>query len=332
MIEIDGAGGEGGGQIVRTSLALSLLTGKAFHIDRVRAGRAKPGLRQQHLTAVQAAATVGGARVEGATLGSQSFSFQPDKLCHGEFTFDVGTAGSTMLVLQTVLPALMLAAGPTRLRLIGGTHNPMAPPFEFIDQTFLPLMRLMGPGLQIQLKRYGFYPAGGGEVEVEIEPVAALKPLQLLERVPQPGRARALICKLPTHVAERELRVVSRRLGLSGEILNSEQTTGNVLTLTFPGGQVDETITSVGERGLTAEKVAERACAEAELFLAQGVPVGQHLADQLLLPLALAGSGEFLTGPPSAHTLTNIDTIGHFLSVPVRVEELSHGPWRIAIG
>lgn len=330
MIEIDGSRGEGGGQIVRTSLALSLLTGQPFRITKVRAGRDKPGLRQQHLTAVRAAAEVGRARLSGAEVGSKSFQFEPSAPVGGDFVFDVGTAGSTMLVLQTVLPVLMLAQAPSRLRLIGGTHNPMAPPFEFIAQTFLPLIQRMGPKIQAELKRHGFYPAGGGQVEVSIDPVARLEPLRLLERRPVvSGRARALICRLPAHVGERELKVVRQRLGWEGEVVSAEDATGNVLTLTIPAGEVTETITALGERGLAAETVASRACDEAESYLRHQAPVGEHLADQLLLPLALAGSGEFLTGPLTLHTLTNLETIGLFLPVRFQTEELAGGLHRV---
>lgn len=331
MIEIDGARGEGGGQIVRTSLALSLLTGKAFRITKIRAGREKPGLRQQHLTAVKAAAEVGQARRTGVEVGSKAFTFEPGTIKGGDFLFDVGTAGSTMLVLQTILPVLMLASVPSRLRLIGGTHNPMAPPFDFIDQTFVPLLNRMGPMVKVQLKRYGFYPAGGGQVDVAIQPAPRLAPLRLLERIAEKptGKARALVCRLPTHVGERELKVVRQRLGWDGEVADNQETTGNVLTLSVPVGEVTETITSIGERGLAAETVASRACDEAESYLRRRAPVGEHLADQLLLPLALAGSGEFLTGPPTLHTTTNIETIALFLPVRFQSEELSGGVWRI---
>lgn len=162
MLTIDGAYGEGGGQIIRTSLALSLVTGKSFCANNIRANRAKPGLRQQHLTAVKSTAEIGEAIVEGAEVGSREFTFIPGKIKPGDYTFDIGTAGSATLVLQTVLPPLMIASGASMLRLQGGTHNVHAPPFEFLERTFLPLVSRLGPQIVIELVRYGFYPPGGG--------------------------------------------------------------------------------------------------------------------------------------------------------------------------
>src|SRR5689334_5065034 len=161
-ILIDGSQGEGGGQILRSSLALSVLTGKPFKIENIRANRDKPGLGRQHLTAVLAAAKICSAGVSGAVLGSRELSFWPGKLKPGEYAFDVGSAGSTTLVFQTVLPPLMLADGPSQLQLQGGTHNIHAPPFDFLAKTFLPVVNRMGPQVNVELVRAGFFPAGGG--------------------------------------------------------------------------------------------------------------------------------------------------------------------------
>src|SRR5688572_13978512 len=206
MLTIDGSYGEGGGQIIRTSLALSLVTGKPFRAEHVRANREKPGLRQQHLTAVKAAAEIGQAQVEGAAVGSREFTFIPGTVTPGDYTFSVGTAGSATLVLQTVLPPLMIASGPSVLRFEGGTHNVHAPPYDFLERTFLPLVNRMGPNILIELGRYGFYPPGGGRFDVFIEPTVKPRRLDLLkcgevlER-----RARALVVNLPAGMAEREL-------------------------------------------------------------------------------------------------------------------------------
>ena len=178
MLTIDGSRGEGGGQILRTSLGLSLVTGRAFRIVRIRAGRAKPGLRHQHRTAVQAAARVGNAEVEGAEVGSMELTFVPGAVAAGEYEFSVGTAGSAALVLQAVLPALLTASQPSRLKLEGGTHNPFAPPFDFLAKTFLPIVNRMGPRVTAELERPGFYPAGGGEMRLTIEPCARLRRIQ----------------------------------------------------------------------------------------------------------------------------------------------------------
>src|SRR5512141_1809539 len=203
MITIDGSKGEGGGQILRTSLALSLVTGQPFRMERVRARRQKPGLLKQHLTAVEAAKTVGCAEVEGAALSSQTFEFRAGPVTPGNYRFAVGTAGSATLVLQTVLPALLAASGHSTLTLEGGTHNPMAPPFDFLAKCFIPLVHRMGPSVELDLQRHGFYPAGGGRFHARIEPVKKLSRLELLERGSIRARqARVLVSKLPEHVGQ----------------------------------------------------------------------------------------------------------------------------------
>src|ERR1051326_3946650 len=182
MITIDGSQGEGGGQIMRTSLALSLVTGQPFRMEQIRAKRQKPGLLRQHLTAVEAAKTVGGAEVEGAALNSQTLEFRPRSVTPGNYRFAVGTAGSATLVLQTVLPSLLTASGPSTLTLEGGTHNPLAPPFDFLSCSFMPLIHRMGPSVELELRTPGFYPAGGGKFHARVEPAKRLSPLVLDER------------------------------------------------------------------------------------------------------------------------------------------------------
>ncbi len=337
MITIDGSFGEGGGQIIRTSLALSLIKQQAFRIYNVRARRTRPGLQRQHLTAVNAAAEVGQAQVDGASVGAREFTFRPNEVRPDSYTFDIGTAGSTALVLQAVLPPLMIAREPSLLVLRGGTHNVHAPPYEFLARTFLPLVGRMGPRVSIELERYGFYPPGGGQFNVYIEPAARPTPLALLARgAVLNQRARALVVNLPPAIAERELSVVREQLGWTDEQLQIETSTdalspGNVLTLEFESEHLTEIITGIGERGVRAETVAARACAEARQYLAHDAPVGEHLADQLLIPLALAGGGSYRTGPPSLHTTTNIEVIKKFLRVEIEVRELHDGTWLIEV-
>jgi RNA 3'-terminal phosphate cyclase (ATP) len=335
VIAIDGSMGEGGGQIVRTSLALSLVTGQGFRIDKVRAGRAKPGLRKQHLTAVLAAAQLSGARVEGAGVGSSSFSFQPGPVEGGDYCFDIGSAGSTMLVLQTILPPLMRAGRPSRVVLIGGTHNPMAPPFDFLHETFVPILNRCGARLSLRLSRYGFYPAGGGRVEVHIEPTGQLRPLCLISQAPpDPGRARSLLVKLPAAIARRQLEVVEQVLGwtaLHHEMSDQALSPGNMLSLAIPRADLTEIISSLGETGVAAEQVARKACQEAARYLQIGAPVGEHLADQLLISMALTGSGQFLTGPLSLHTLTNLDSIRRFVPVRFQTEQVAAQLWKVSV-
>jgi RNA 3'-terminal phosphate cyclase (ATP) len=328
-MHVDGSEGEGGGQILRTSLALSMITGTPVRIDKIRARRAKPGLMRQHLTSVLAAARVSNAHVQGAEVGSREITFAPSDIEAGDYHFAVGTAGSTTLILQTVLPALLLASGPSRLTLEGGTHNPMAPPFEFLDRAFLPLIRRMGPRVEITLERAGFYPAGGGRFEAVIHP-AKLVPLDLLERGEiRSRRGTVLLANLPGHIAERELRHLAQQTSWPESALESRRLDsagpGNAVLLELESDAVTEVFTSVGEIGLAAEKVADRAVQEMRTYLAAGVPVGEHLADQLLLPLALAGGGSFRTVPLSLHAKTQIDLIPRFLDVRIEVEEEAGG-------
>lgn len=337
MITIDGSKGEGGGQILRTSLALSLITGKAFRITRIRAGRRKPGLLRQHLTGVNAAAEIGGAETEGASLGSTELAFSPTGIRAGDYRFSIGSAGSAMLVLQTVLPALMIADQPSKLTVEGGTHNPAAPPFDFLKQTFLPILKRIGPDVRLELERPGFFPAGGGVVHAEIKPSRMLKPIKLLDRgTAKSPRARCLISKLSEDVAKKELRVLRNRLGLKAEhctieTIKSSPGPGNVLLVEIECENVNEVISAYGERGVKSEWVAKNAAKAARDFLESEAPVGEYLADQLLLPLALAGGGEFKTGELSKHTLTNIDTIKTFLPIEIDCEEVNQSQWIVRI-
>ncbi|MBN1203799.1 MAG: RNA 3'-terminal phosphate cyclase [Myxococcaceae bacterium] len=328
MVRIDGSKGEGGGQVLRTSLALSLVTGTPFQMVNIRAGRQKPGLLRQHLTAVKAAAEVGAAEVTGAELGSRELTFKPRALSAGNYSFAVGTAGSATLVLQTVLPALMLASGPSTLMLEGGTHNPAAPPFDFLEKAYLPLVRRMGPKVEAVLERYGFFPAGGGKFRVSVEP-APLRPLTLLERGAVKRRqATALIAQLPFDVAKRELAAVERVLKWKPTELRTEELKrstgpGNVLWLEVESEHVTEVFTAFGERGVRAEEVAERAAGAARRYLEAEVPVGENLCDQLLLLLALAKGGTFRTLPLDGHSETQLHTFSNFLDVKVDVREVS---------
>jgi RNA 3'-terminal phosphate cyclase (ATP) len=300
VITIDGSFGEGGGQILRSSLALALVTGTPVTIEHIRARRTKPGLRPQHLTAVRAAAEVGQAEVEGDAVGSQRLVFRPQAAHPGAYHFRIGTSGSTTLVLQTVLPALLVAAGPSQVTLEGGTHNPLAPPFEFFARTYLPVLRQMGHIVEARLERHGFSPAGGGRLTVSVEPAAEWRGFDLLQRGRLLGRrVRALVASLPEHIGERECATAVRKLGLrrdeaAVELIDGSSGPGNVLLIELEFEHVCEVISGFGKRGVKAEKVAADACREARRFLDADVPVGEHLADQLLLPLAIGaarGSG-----------------------------------------
>lgn len=335
MLHLDGSAGEGGGQILRTALGLSLVTGTPFTIDRIRAGRERPGLQRQHLAAVRAAAEVGRAEIRGAAVGSSVLTFNPGSVTPGSYTFSVGTAGSATLVLQTVLPALLGASASTTLTLEGGTHNPWAPPYDFLERAFLPLLGRMGPRVTSKLERRGFYPAGGGRFTVSIDPCPRLARLDLLDRGKvQARRGWAIVSSLPVSIAHRELKVVETSFSLDRNQLKAVEEPhpvgpGNALILEIESEHVTEVVSSIGEKRVSAETVAGRACEEARRYLESEVPVGEHLADQLLIPLALAGGGSFVTTPLSSHSTTNMDVIGKFLPRKFSVERLGETRVRV---
>lgn len=323
---IDGSHGEGGGQILRSSLALSLVTGIPFKLTNIRAGRAKPGLMRQHLTAVQAAAAVGNATVEGAAVGAREIAFYPGALQGGAYNFAIGTAGSATLVLQTILPALLTAKERSTVVLEGGTHNPFAPPFDYLQRVFLPLLGRMGARVDASLQMYGFYPAGGGKFTVEIEPVQKLQPLHIPERGATTKRTvKAIVAHLTDGIGRRELAIVKKKFSWPEESFVVEEVSnsrgpGNILFIEMEHEHITEMVTAFGEHGVPAEAVAGEAVKLAQQYLAAQAPVGLCLADQLLLPLAMAGEGSFRSLPLSRHALTNIDIIRQFLPVQIEVE------------
>lgn len=330
LLRIDGSEGEGGGQVLRTSLALSAITGRPFRIERIRARRNKPGLLRQHLTAVLAAARVCGAFVQGAELRSNALEFRPGPIAHGEHHFAVGTAGSATLVFQTVVWPLLHTPGRSRLVFEGGTHNQLAPPFEFIDRAFLPVLQRGGARIEATLERTGFYPAGGGRFVVELEGGQPLEPLVLREAGPVVHRrAIAMIARLPRNIAAREIAVVREALGWERsecEIRELEGLgPGNAIALLVTTAHASEVMTGFGEKGVPAEDVAQRAVDELQTWLAADVAVGEHLADQLLIPMALRGRGELWTTPTSLHTRTNAELIARFLPVRFAIEPLGQG-------
>ena len=331
MIELDGAAGEGGGQILRTSLALAMCTGQPFTLTRIRAGRAKPGLMRQHLTCVEAAATVCAAEVSGAELNSQTLSFAPGPVQAGEYHFNVSTAGSCTLVLQTVWPALLMAQAPSRLKLSGGTHNPMAPPFHFLARSYAPLLARLGARSELQLRRLGFYPAGGGEFEATLWPAeSTLRPFDLIERGASletyaecyaPGLARS--------VGRRELEQLGSELGWTAAQLREgacrqNEGPGNALMATLAHEHVCEVFSAFGERGLSAEAMAGQLVREVRGYQASEAALGPYLADQWALPLALAdwqsgAAASYTCTELTPHARTNFEVIAKFL--PVAFEE-----------
>jgi RNA 3'-terminal phosphate cyclase (ATP) len=336
MLTIDGSQGEGGGQVLRTSLGLSLLTGQPFRIEKIRAGRAKPGLLRQHLTAVHAARDIGGAEVSGAELGSRELSFRPGRVTAGDYSFAVGTAGSATLVLQTVLPALLVGSKPARLTISGGTHNLAAPPYDFLERAFARVVNATGARLELTLHRAGFYPAGGGSFTAEIRPAERLAPVELVERGhTRSRRGRAVVSNLPYAIAEREVAVLQRRLSWLPDELRAETVhangPGNVVMIEVESENVTEVFTAFGERGVPAETVAERAAKTVRRYLKLGAAIDEHLADQVLVPMAIAGRGAFTTGALSAHATTNIEVIRRFLDVDFRIYTRDPGLTRVEV-
>jgi RNA 3'-terminal phosphate cyclase (ATP) len=338
MIKIDGSQGEGGGQVLRTSLSLSLCLKQPVRITNIRKSRRNPGLAKQHVVAINAAAAIGRAVVRGVEIGSQEITFIPSAIVAGDYRFDIGTAGSTTLVLQTILPALLIAESSSFLVLYGGTHNPMAPSYEFMEKAFLPILNRMGGKVSLSLERAGFYPKGGGRISVKIEPSRKLQSISLQKR----GKiihvsAVAMLAHLPEHIAHRELDVLKARLHLDDNVLkvgsrNDAFGPGNAVSVFVESEFVSEVFTAFGQKGKPAEKVAEELADEVEQYLAADVPVGQHLADQLLLPFALAGGGNFCTMKPTLHTETNIKVIQRFLDISINMQKLSPGIWLIEVG
>lgn len=339
-IQIDGSQGEGGGQIVRSSLALSMVTGQAVTIANIRAGRPKPGLMRQHLTAVNAAVEISGGKVTGAEIGSRQLTFEPGSVRPGAYRFSIGTAGSTTLVLQTVLPALLCADAPSTLILEGGTHNQWAPPFDFLQRSFLPLINRMGPRVTATLDRHGFHPGGGGRFTLEIIPAPALAGFDLVERGETISRSvRALVSNLPAHIGEREVDTVIRKLNWSRQDGGVHDVPahgpGNIVFIELECAHVTEVFVGFGRVGITAENVARDVVRQCRDYLAAEVPVGGYLADQILLPLAISAwqsgdagrqrGGSFKTLPLTRHSTTHIEILRKFLDIDVVVELSTEG-------
>ncbi len=331
-VQLDGSRGEGGGQILRSALALSLATGRPVRVKKIRAGRKKPGLLRQHLTAVRLAAAIGHAYVTGGALGSSELLFEPQGCHAGTHHVSVGTAGSTSLVAQAVLPALLFADGPTELTIEGGTHAPSAPPFEFLDRAWARVLRDHGAQLDVSLERPGFFPVGGGRVRIRVEPWRTPRAVHLLERGARTNtEAVALISRVPRHVAERELTRVGAHLGWPETQRRIEEPRdapghGNALILELEHEQVTEVCVAFGARGVRAEQVADAACRAATSWMAASAPVGRYLADQLMLPLALGAGGTYRATEISLHSWTNLEVIDAFLPGAVTTEQVEgHG-------
>ncbi|QDV06108.1 RNA 3'-terminal phosphate cyclase [Planctomycetes bacterium Poly30] len=332
-LHIDGRQGEGGGQVLRTSLSLAAALGRPITIENVRGGRKKPGLLRQHRTALRAVRDLTEGQIEGDDLGSTSVRFLPGERCHGgNYHFAIGSAGSTMLVLQTVLPPLLLADAPSTLMLEGGTHNPAAPPFEMFAESFLPQLRSIGLEVEATLLRPGFFPAGGGQLRVEIQPAGGTQPLRLLERG-KPGAAscEVVVQNLSSNVPDREWKTFQKRTywkssQLSVRDVQRGRGPGNVMFARQPFENVTTLHASFGMRTLSSELVGSHLAGLVRGYDASDAPVCEHLADQLMLPLALFSGGTYRCVQVSEHTRTNADVINLFLPGAVTIELESPAP------
>ncbi len=339
MIEIDGSEGEGGGQVLRTSLALALLTGKSFQLRNIRARRRpKPGLQPQHLTSVRAAATIGKAHVQGASLHSSDLVFEPGQVQAGSHRFDIGTAGATSLVLQTVyLPLALRASAASELTLTGGTHVRASPSFHFLDFTWRPYLATFGLPLSLEFKRPGFYPRGGGEARAVIQPAARLCGVHIAERGQVQIHGISASASLPEHVGRRQADQARKRLKQEGykvhiDIEEWDGGPGSVLVLVADAGQVPTTFVGLGERGKPAEKVADDAVDQLLHYLAQPAAVDVHSSDQIVLPLALAeGPSQFAVTAVAQHLLTNIAIIRRFVDRDIVCEGSEGQPGLVTI-
>jgi len=325
------SGESGGGQLLRSALSLSLATGRAFRMTQIRGKRPKPGLMRQHLTCVRAAAEICGGVADGAEIGSGELAFTPGKVVGGDYAFAIGSGGSTTLVLQTLLPALLHAKTPSTLRIEGGTHNPMAPPFEFLEQCYLPVLKGMGVKATATLERPGFMQAGGGVLAAAIQPLRKWKKLKLVERGERIETfGRVLHAHLLRKIAQREIGAAAKVLDLPEDhfeirYANESVGPGNAILLGARFANVCEISTGIAQRGKSAEAVATGAAKGLRGYLASSAPVGVHLADQLLLPMALAGGGVFHTLSISDHLRTNVALIERFLPSRFVIEERERG-------
>lgn len=335
MLEIDASYGEGGGQLLRTAVALAAITGTPVQLSRVRAGRAKPGLAPQHLAAVRAVAQICGAQLEELALGAQELRFEPGALRAGSFEFDIGTAGSITLLLQALLPVLLRAPGPSEVLVRGGTDVRAAPPLDYFTHVLLRLLRPMGVNVQLQERRRGYFPRGGGEVQLRVAP-ARLQALRLEsagELVAVHGMAH--VANLPLHIAERMRDAAQARLAPRSRPVHIETRVLGPAQAIAQGGAIvlwaqtqHSTLGAgrVAERGLRAEVLGEAAAADLQAELDSGAAVDVHAADQLLIYTALAeGESRYSTREVSRHAQTAMWLIEQFLPRRFRTETQAVG-------
>ncbi len=334
LVTIDGSYGEGGGQILRTSLTLSVLTGRPVEITKIRAGRSKPGLQPQHLASVRAAAAISAADLDGTEAGSTRLRFNPQaSATPGSYHFEIGTAGAVTLVAQTILLPLALAPAPSHVTITGGTHVPHAPTMEYLAEVYGSLLAEHGLRAVFATPNAGFFPRGGGQLDLQIKPTAELTPLIRTER----GAMRSLTAKivtarLPPDVAARGEAEVRKRLRLPGGELRVETHASAspgpgaavVLIADCEGSRAG--FSAIGARGKPMEAVGAEACDAFETWRRSGAACEEHLADQLALPMALIPAvSRWTTSRVTEHLRTMLWVLPQFLPVEAALEENKDG-------
>jgi RNA 3'-terminal phosphate cyclase (ATP) len=344
MIEIDGSYGEGGGQILRTALSLSCLLNRPFRIANIRKSRKKPGLMPQHLVAVRAAQLISGGEAVGAAKGSTELTFVPRGVRGGEYSFDIGTAGATSLVLQTIIPPLLFCGERSTVTLTGGTHVPFSPSFDYLAAVFAPTMHKLGVEVRLSIDAYGFYPRGGGKVRAELAPAREIRPLRVTERGKlQEVRGYSAVGNLPISIAERQKEAALEALHgrfhrLAGPVrieLRQAPTPGQgtFLFLVAESEHAVAGFAALGERRKRAEAVGAEAAAELLRYCGTYAAIDPHLADQLVLYLALCGEGSvFTTSAITPHLLTNLWAVGLFQRFRYEIEGVEGKPGKVRIG
>lgn len=339
MIEVDGSRGEGGGQIVRTAVALAAATETSVRITNVRAARSNPGLRPQHCTAIEACADICSAQTEGVETGARTFEFRgvggPRS---GDWSWSVGTAGSATLVIQSVVPPLLRTEGCSTIVVEGGTHTRNAPIWEHLERCYVPAIERIGATVDVCLERHGFYPAGGGRLQLEIEPPR--HDLESLERLDRGALRRlevtAILADLPGHIARRELETFADELAVYDvtrrvDAVEESRSRGNALYASIESDAGTAILSEMGWKGRPAEEVATQLARQTRQYLDSGAAVDARLADQLVVPMALGGGGRFTTSEITPHCRTQLELIPDFLDVAFDVTETGSETFRVDV-
>lgn len=325
MVRIDGSYGEGGGQIIRTSVSLAAITGQSVEIQNIRAKRSKPGLQPQHLMAVKAAADLCAAELTGADKGSTILVFEPTKKVEaGDYRFEINTAGSAPLVAQTVIMPLVLTGQRSTVSITGGTHNPMAPSSDYLERVYAPALREMGVSITIESPRAGFYPAGGGEINIELTGSSSLFPISKLERLPLRLEAIITTYALGNNVFNRARETIGESIEYI-KVRHEEKDSngpGAAVVIIAEHGGGSAGFTGLGEKGKPMEKVAEEAVGQYLQWEASGAPIDEHLADQLVLPATFAsGESRWRTPVVTEHLRTVLWLVGQFIPIDFELGE-----------